>query len=210
LRVTNFSVLASHKRILPAMHALLQSAAVKVHGFLCPGHVSVIIGWRAYEPIVRMYRLPCVIAGFEDVQIVAALARLTELVAAAFPALENQYPQAVSAEGNAAAQRVIEQVFRPADVTWRGLGELPDSGLAIRDPFKAFDAAERYQLPVLDSPEPAGCRCGEVITARCTPPDCALFGRACTPINPIGPCMVSSEGTCQAWFKYRRCAVEVR
>ncbi len=204
LGLTNFSVLASHKLILPAMHALLQSGKVQIDGFLCPGHVSIIIGAEAFRPIVEQYKLPCVIGGFEDHQIAGALARLTELAAAGEARLENQYAEAVTAAGNVVALRLLDQVFQPADVCWRALGILPGSGLVLRDAYRTFDAVARFNLKSVEGREPAGCRCGDVITGRCTPADCKLFGNPCTPIEPIGPCMVSSEGVCAAWFKYGR------
>lgn len=207
LGLDNFSILASHKLIMPAMRALLDSGDVKVDGFLCPGHVAVIIGAAAFEPIVTEYHLPCVIAGFEGPQIAAALARLTELVADGQAALENFYSQAVTEEGNQAAQAIIDKVFLPADWHWRGLGELKGSGLALRPQFKDYDARLRFSLGKSKGKEPPGCRCGDVITGRATPVDCKLFATACTPVRALGPCMVSSEGTCQAWFKYHRVKV---
>jgi len=204
LGLKNFSILTSHKLIMPAMRALLDSGDVRVDGFLCPGHVSVITGAAAFEPIVSQYHLPCVIAGFEGPQIAAALARLTELVAAGTPALENLYSQAVTEHGNQAAQLLIDRVFMPADWQWRGLGELKDSGLALRPEFAQYDARTRFSPQTPESHEPPGCRCGDVITGRATPASCKLFGKTCTPVHALGPCMVSSEGTCQAWFKYHR------
>jgi hydrogenase expression/formation protein HypD len=200
----NFTILASHKLIMPAMRALLESGDVKVDGFLCPGHVAVIVGAAVFEPIVREYHLPCVIAGFEGPQIAAALARLTELVADGTPALENFYSQAVSEHGNLAAQSMIEKVFVPADWHWRGLGKLPGSGLAVRPEYSKYDARARFSLSPSAGKEPRGCRCGDVITGRATPAECKLFATACNPVRALGPCMVSSEGTCQAWFKYHR------
>lgn len=200
----NFSILCSHKRILPAMLALLESGQVQLQGFLCPGHVSVIVGSETFRPIVEKYGLSCVIAGFEPVQIAVALARLTELVVEARAALENLYPVAVRPEGNRRAQELLEKVFEPVDMHWRGLDRIPASGLALRPELRMYDATERFALKKQEAPEPPGCRCGQVITARCTPADCRLFATVCTPAHPVGPCMVSSEGTCQAWFKYRR------
>ncbi|MEE9212511.1 MAG: hydrogenase formation protein HypD, partial [Phycisphaeraceae bacterium] len=200
LGLKNFSVLVSHKLVVPAMRALLEGGKVRVHGFLCPGHVSVIIGAEAYRSIVRDYGVPCVIAGFEDVQMAVALTRLVEQVRDGKPDLENTYPEAVNALGNPAAQKLIRRVFHIADEYWRGLGTIPNSGLTLRAPFRQYDAAARFGLDDNEAPEPAGCRCGEVITGQCTPRDCKLFATGCTPIHPIGPCMVSSEGTCQAWF----------
>lgn len=204
LSLTNFTVLSSHKLIVPAMRALLDAGLANLDGFLCPGHVSVIVGAEAFRCIVEDYSLPCVIAGFEDMHIAAGLARLTELVADDKVALENLYPQAVGAAGNRMAMKLMEQVFETVDVPWRALGVLPRSGLALRQRYALFDARVRYALQSMESPEPKGCRCGEVITGRCAPADCRLFAKVCTPIYPVGPCMVSSEGTCQAWFKYRR------
>ncbi len=200
----NFSVLASHKLIIPAMRALLESGDVPIDGFLCPGHVSVIIGADAYRPIVEDYKRRCVISGFEDHQMVATLVHLTEQVCDNKVLLENLYPEAVTPQGNIAAWDVIDRVFEPTDVCWRGLGVLPDSGLQLREAYRNFDARQRFELDIPERQETPGCRCGDVITARCTPPECKLFERVCTPVNPIGPCMVSSEGTCQAWFKYHR------
>lgn len=202
--LANFSVLTSHKCILPALRALLDSGEVRVDGFVLPGHVAVITGYDLFTPIVADYRLPCVVTGFEGEQIVAALARLTEIVADESVALENLYPQAVSGAGNQVALGIIDEIFEPADTCWRGLGDLPASGLRVRAQFAAFDARRRLGLPPAENHEPPGCRCGDVITARITPADCPLFATACTPVHAIGPCMVSSEGTCQAWFKFRR------
>lgn len=201
LGLDNFTVLARHKLVIPAMLALLESRQINIQGFLCPGHVSVIIGAEAYRPVLK-YGLPCVIAGFEPEQMALAMARLVELTRDGETKLENLYAPAVTPEGNRIAQRMTEQVFEPADVRWRGLGTIPQSGLAIRAEFERFDAMRRYDLSASESPEPAGCRCGEVITGRCTPAECGLFANVCTPTNPVGPCMVSSEGTCHAWFKY--------
>jgi len=200
----NFSVLTSHKRVLPAMETLLASGEMKLDGFLCPGHVSVIIGAAAYRPIVETYRQSCVITGFEDAQMAAGLARLVELCRDDQVKLINEYPQAVTQEGNPAALSLLDQVFTPAPMRWRGLGVLPNSGLILRDEFANYDAATRFALTPLPECEPAKCLCGKVISGCARPNDCELFGTSCTPIHPIGPCMVSSEGTCQAWFKYHR------
>lgn len=202
--LTNFTVLASHKLILPAMRALLDSGKVNIDGFLLPGHVSIVIGWKAYAPVAERYRMPCVVGGFEEFQIAAALARLAEMVADGKPGLENLYPEAVTADGNATARGLMERVFEPCDVPWRALGVIPGSGLRVRSRYSLYDAGVRFQLKPVEAPEPRGCRCGEVITGRCTPADCRLFGTACTPTEAVGPCMVSSEGTCAAWFKYGR------
>ena len=204
LCLKNFCVFISHKLVLPAMRALLRSDDVRIDGFLAPGHVSVIIGAEAYRRIVKRYQKPCVVVGFEDVQMAQGLALLTEMFNEDRMETVNLYPQAVSPRGNLRARQIMNDTFQVRPVAWRGLGELPHSGLALRDRFKTFDACARFSLPVVDVPGPAGCRCGDVITGRCSPAECGLFGRVCTPVNPIGPCMVSSEGTCGAWFKYAR------
>jgi len=204
LGLQNFTVLASHKRVLPAMTALLEAGHVRVDGFLCPGHVAIIVGGEAFRPIVDNFGMPCVIAGFEDLHIAAGVAKLAEMVCDDRADLANLYPQAVTAEGNAHAMELIARVFDWTDAAWRGIGMLPRSGMVMRPAFSAFDAQARFGLVAADVPEPPGCLCGEVITGRATPHDCKLFGKACTPTRAIGPCMVSSEGTCQAWFKYHR------
>ena len=202
LGAENFSVLASHKRILPAMFALLASGRVQVDGFLCPGHVSVIIGAASFQRIVTRYRLPCVVVGFEDAQIARGLAELTEMTLEKRPRLRNLYPEAVTAGGNRHARNLMRSVFLPGQAIWRGLGVIPRSGWVLRSKLRQFDARYRFDLRSLERPEPKGCRCGDVITGRCTPAECGLFAGACTPTSPVGPCMVSSEGTCQAWFRY--------
>lgn len=202
----NFSVLSCHKRALPAVGALLASGTVPVDGLICPGHVAVITGSAAFEPIVRDYHKPCAITGFQDAQMLAALAWLAQCVRRGQAELANLYPEAVTANGNPVARQLMDRVFETRPAVWRGLGTIPNSGLFLRPEYSSFDAATRFGLLAQDVPEPAGCRCGQVITGRCTPADCGLFARACTPLSPVGPCMVSSEGTCQAWFKYRRAA----
>lgn len=204
LGLNNFSVLASHKRVMPAMMGLLAAGDINIDGFLLPGHVAVIIGTEAFRPILEQYHLPCVVSGFEDFQMTQGLARLTQQVATGKAELVNDYPQVVKPGGNPAALAILEEVYDTTDATWRGIGVIPASGMTLKDQFANFNAAHRFNLPAMHSPEPAGCACGDVIKGKTTPADCKLFGKACTPINPIGPCMVSSEGTCQAWFKYNR------
>jgi hydrogenase expression/formation protein HypD len=204
LGLKNFSILASHKLVVPAMNALLEAGDVHVDGFLLPGHVSAIIGVEVYRPLVEKYKLPCVVSGFEELHMAGAITRLVELICEGRAELVNEYAEAVSAAGNRMACGLLEKVFEPADVRWRALGTIPKSGLVLRAEYGEFDAMKRFQLTAPEEKEPAGCLCGKVITAAATPHDCKLFGKVCTPINPIGPCMVSSEGTCQAYFKYAR------
>jgi hydrogenase expression/formation protein HypD len=206
LGLTNFSVFASHKRVLPAMTALLETGDVRVDGFLLPGHVSAIIGVDVYKPIVEKYKLPCVISGFEEVHMADAITKLVELLRDKRVDLVNDYAEAVGAAGNSRAVALLDEIFEPSDVRWRALGTISGSGMKLRSAYAAFDAQVRFNLGTPDDTEIPGCLCGKVITGACTPHECKLFGKACTPINPIGPCMVSSEGTCQAYFKYARFA----
>jgi len=183
---------------------------VPIDGFLCPGHVSVVIGSRAYEPVVQQFGKPCVVAGFEPAGVLTAMLRLVEQLDAGRAAVENAYGVAVADEGNAAARLCIDEVFEPADAVWRAMGTLPHSGLVLREGYRRFDAVARFDVTIGPDYEPPGCRCGEVIQGKVDPFECALFGRRCTPNTPIGPCMVSSEGTCAAWYKYRRASESAR
>ena len=199
----NFLVLTAHKLILPAMRALLGSPDVEIDGFLCPGHVSVILGWRAYDEIVRDFGRPCVVAGFDAGQVLAGIDEILGQLVDGRPAASTVY-SSVSPEGNLTALRLMEEMFAPAAATWRGLGTIPASGLELREAYAAFDAARRFDLPEITGCELPGCRCSDVICGRCVPADCGLFGTRCTPREPVGPCMVSSEGACAAAYKYER------
>jgi hydrogenase expression/formation protein HypD len=202
--LANFTVLPCHKLVLPAMRALLADPEGRVEGFLCPGHVSVVLGAQAYRPVVEDHGKPCVVAGFEPLMIMDGILHLARQVAAGEARLENRYPEVVSDAGNPHAMALIEKVFTPGDSAWRALGEIPLSGLDLRQEYARFDAFERFDIELGEDHEPPGCRCGDVISGKCEPVDCKLFGTTCTPVFPVGPCMVSSEGSCQAWFKYRR------
>ena len=208
-RVDNFTVLTAHKLVIPAMNALLQADETAIDGFLCPGHVSVVIGLQAYRPIVERYHRPCVVGGFEPETMLDAIATLVRAVRDHEALLHNAYGAVVRDEGSAAALRVLEQVFEPADAVWRAIGTIRGSGLELREEFWQFDAARRFGLELGPDVEPEGCRCGEVIQGLIDPPQCPLYRKACTPQRPVGPCMVSSEGTCAAWFKYTRTRQEV-
>jgi len=200
----NFSVLADHKRVIPAMQALLSADEVAIDAFLCPGHVSVIIGSEAYRPIVERHRKPCVVAGFEPGPMLMGICHLVEQVAGDRAELENVYEVAVPKAGNPVALELIDRVFQPAPATWRAIGTIPDSGLALREPYQEFDALARFDVSIGPDYDPPGCRCGDVIQGKVQPKDCPLFATTCTPASPIGPCMVSSEGSCSAWYKYGR------
>lgn len=198
----NFSVISAHKLAPPALDALMQIEGVELDGFIMPGHVSVIIGLKAYGGLFATYRVPCTVAGFEPTDILKAVAMLVEQIESEKPAVENAYPRAVTQEGNVKAQKIMETVFKVEDANWRGLGVIPLSGLGLSDAFAEFDAMRRFQPVVPEAPEPKGCGCGEILTGRKTPPECALYKKVCTPVNPIGPCMVSSEGTCAAYYRF--------
>ncbi len=198
----NFSVLSAHKLLPPAMDALLSSGNSIVDGFICPGHVTTIIGTSSYENVVEQYHKPCVVTGFEPVDILQGILMLVEQIESGRAEVEIQYARAVSPEGNPGARAIMEEVFEPCDAPWRGLGKIPGSGLAIRKSFVAHDAENRFDLEVPAAHEPPGCLCAQVLQGAATPPECKFFRNACTPGTPIGPCMVSSEGTCAAYFKY--------
>jgi hydrogenase expression/formation protein HypD len=199
--LANFSVLCAHKLIPPAMMALLDSD-VRVDGFICPGHVSVVIGSDAYCPVAARGK-PCVVTGFEPADVLAACQMLLKQLAEGRSEVEVEYGRAVRPEGNPKAQELLARVFRVADARWRGLGVIPGSGYEMADEFGAFDAARRFEVERPKSIEPVGCRCGDVLRGAIEPPECPLFGKACTPRKPVGSCMVSSEGACQAWYRYR-------
>ena len=198
----NFSVLSAHKLLPPAMDALLSGGSSIVDGFICPGHVTTIIGTSSYEKVVEQYHKPCVVTGFEPVDILQGILMLVEQIELGRAEVEIQYARAVSPEGNPGALAIMEKVFEPCDAPWRGLGNIPQSGLTIRESFADFDAGNRFDLEVPAAKEPPGCLCANVLQGAATPPECKFFRNACTPATPIGPCMVSSEGTCAAYFKY--------
>jgi len=207
--VTNFSVLSAHKVIPPALRALLSAGDVRIDGFICPGHVSVIIGSQPYEFIPEQYGVACVITGFEPLDILHSVLLLAEMVSAGDARVEIGYTRVVKPEGNPVAQERMARVFDPTDAEWRGLGWIESSGLAIKDEFEAQDASRRFAPLIAEVKErsaavsdPPGCICGEVLRGTRGPLDCPHFGRSCTPMAPVGPCMVSSEGTCAAFYRY--------
>jgi len=191
----NFYVLGAHKTIPATMAVLASDPGLQVAGFLCPAHVSAIIGADAYRPLAAEQQLPCVITGFEPLDILQGVLMLARQVVAGEARVETQYRRVVRPEGNRTAQALLAAVFEPCAARWRGLGVIPGSGLQLRPEYAAFDAAR--QLPVTVEPpcEPAGCRCGEILTGQIHPHQCPLFGSVCTPEAPVGACMVSSEGT---------------
>lgn len=200
----NFMVLSAHKRIVPAMEALLADSDIAVDGFLAPGHVSVIIGAAAYKPLTITYRRPCVVAGFDGAQMLMGLVQILLQLITGRAEVENVYQSRVTQEGNLQGQRLIGEVFLAAPSLWRGLGAIPDSGLMIRSEFADFDASVVFGLGEPKNSEPQDCRCAEVLKGIITPEECPLFAGRCSPATPVGACMVSREGACSAYFKYMR------
>lgn len=202
LGLDNFCVYAAHKTVPLALEALMTHPAVRIDGFLLPGHVSVIIGLNAYRSFFQKHNIPCAVAGFEPLDILHAISALTRQIASGAPVLENSYLRAVTDQGNPKAMAVMAQAFEVCDARWRGIGTIPGSGLAIRPELARFDAARRFKIAVVEMAPPKGCACGEILIGAKTPLECALFRKRCTPMDPVGPCMVSSEGTCAAYYRY--------
>lgn len=200
--LSNFYVLVFHKVIPPAMKALLDSGEVMIHGFICPGHVSTIIGSHPYEFIARDYGVGCVIVGFEPLDILQGILMLVQMIETEDAKVDIEYRRFVKPEGNPAALRVMDEVFQVCDSKWRGLGIIPKSGLEFKDRYARFNAGLVFDIKIDSSDEPKGCMCGEILRGVKIPPNCGLFGKVCAPESPVGPCMVSSEGTCAAYFKY--------
>ena len=198
----NFFVFSAHKTVPRALKALLELGEVKLNGFLLPGHVSAIIGSRPYEFLAQDYSLPCVISGFEPLDILQSVLMLVRQVKNRSPRVEIQYRRGMDEEGNRKAQEVMARAFQPSDVEWRGIGCIPGTGLAFREELAEFDAARIFDLPRIQSRENPGCRCGEVLRGVIRPRECRLFAEVCAPENPVGPCMVSFEGSCAAAYKY--------
>lgn len=198
----NFSIHSAHKITPPALAALMETDETNIDGFILPGHVSVITGINAYMPVFEKYNIPSVIAGFEPVDILKAVLMLIKQNEKGSPALENAYPRAVAENGNPKAKKIMNQVFETTDAVWRGIGLIPDSGMGLKKEFLKFDALEKFSLTVPDAEEPKGCACGEILMGLKTPDQCPLYKKKCTPVHPVGPCMVSSEGSCAAFYRY--------
>jgi len=197
----NVCLFSVHKLVPPALKALIDDTELGIDGFICPGHVGTITGAAAYTVITEAGRA-AVITGFEPSDILQGILMIMKQIASGRPEVEIQYSRGGAGNGNPRARQVMGSVFRPADAEWRGLGMIPGSGLVLRDGYSDFDAGVRFGMPTLKSAEPPGCRCGDILRGIRGPADCPLFKKACTPSSPVGPCMVSSEGTCAAHFKY--------
>jgi hydrogenase expression/formation protein HypD len=201
--INNFYVLCGHKLVPPAMKMLVLQPDLKIDGFLCPGHVSAIIGSKPYGFIAGDYRIPCAIAGFEPLDILEGILILVkQIVLKETPRVDIQYSRTVKEQGNPLAVQVMQEVFEEENTTWRGLGAIPKSGLKIRHSYSRFDALLHIPCEVEESFDHPECLCGQILKAVRTPPECPLFRKKCDPENPLGPCMVSTEGTCAAWYKY--------
>jgi len=210
-RPRNFRVLSCHRYVPPAMDALLGMGEVELDGIICPGHVSAIIGIHPYRPLSEKYKIPQVIAGFEPLDVLMAVYMIAKQVKEGRHEVENEYTRVVREEGNRRAMDAIHKVFEPAPIKWRGFPVIPDSKMKIREEFAEYDAERVYEDVIggiEDIPEPPGCRCGEVLRGIIHPLDCPLFGKACKPSSPVGPCMVSYEGACNIEYKYRREIIE--
>jgi hydrogenase expression/formation protein HypD len=200
----NFLVLSGHKLVVPAMRALVSEKNHRIDAFLCPGHVSAIIGYGAFAEIVEQYGRACVVAGFEPLQIIEGLGEICKQIAAGKAELKSIYTAVVTEQGNTTAQAVIAECFEAADGYWRGLGKIEKSTLKLRDEYTQFEALKTFDISEEPVEDTSGCRCGQVLCGLIEPPECHLFGHSCTPERPVGPCMVSSEGACAAWYKYGR------
>jgi len=202
LGLKNFYLISVHKLIPPAMRALLTAGEVRIDGFICPGHVSVVIGSQPYQFIPQQYGVPCVITGFEPLDVLQGIEMLLRQIADGRAEVEIQYRRGVRPEGNPLARELVSRVFETSDADWRGLGCIPGSGLKLRPEYKRFDAEEAFAISPPPAKEHKGCLCGDILRGVKTPPECPLFAKACTPERPVGPCMVSSEGTCAGWYQY--------
>ena len=201
-KLRNFFVLAHFKLLFPALAALAQSRKVDIDGFICPGHVSVITGINPYREFVRKYKKPCVITGFDESDIIEGITRLVEQIKQKRSTAEIEYTRAVKKQGNATARKTLFSVFEPRDSQWRGLGVIKKSGLKLKRAYRQFDADRQFKVVLPKVKNNRGCVCGEVLQGIKSPQECRLFKKACTPQHPIGPCMVSSEGACAAYYKY--------
>ena len=202
-KVKNFSVLSMLKTVEPALRALMKTEDFSVQGFLCPGHVGTIIGEKGFAFLPEEYQMPAVIAGFEPENILLSVYLLLRQIAEGRPRVENQYKRAVSPKGNVLAQNMIGRCLEPRADLWRGLGRIENSGLGFRAEFSDFDAEKKFSIRYGEETGPSACRCGDVICGRISPSRCPMFGKRCTPEDPVGPCMVSSEGACAAAYKYQ-------
>lgn len=202
--ISNFSLLAGNKLTPPAVKALLDSGEVNLDGFILPGHVCAIIGSDDWNFVAQDYGKPCSIAGFEPLELIMGTISILELLISGKAEIRNEYKKIVKAEGNLKAKEILYTVFENADTEWRGIGVIPNSGLKIKDEYAQFDSLVKFPVTPPPVKEHKGCRCGELLRGLIAPYECPLFDKGCSPERPIGPCMVSSEGPCSAYYKYWR------
>jgi len=202
--IDNFSILPGNKLTIPAVRALLDAEEVNIDGFILPGHVSAVTGVRPWHFIPDEYGLPCVVAGFGPHELIIGTLSLISMIREGVNDVKNEYKTAVKDMGNTTAIDLMYSVFEPEDTVWRGIGMIPESGLKLRSRFTQFDASKKFSVTLPEPREHAGCRCGELLRGLITPPECPLFGKGCRPESPVGPCMVSTEGPCAAYYRYRR------
>ena len=202
--LANFSVYAAHKNMPGALDVLMGDPELKVNALILPGHVSTIIGMKPYQFLAEKYHIPGVVTGFEAVDVLQGIAMLVRQLHEGRAEIEIAYERGVRTDGNPVAQKIIADVFDTCEATWRGLGPIPDSGYCLKPEFAEFDAVARFQPDVEPTRDPRGCRCGDVLRSFIAPNQCPLFDKVCTPENPVGPCMVSSEGSCAAYYRYYR------
>lgn len=200
--LTNFSVLSFHKVVPPALEALFSDPDIKVDGLICPGHVSAVIGSQPYKILAEKYHKPCVVTGFETQDVLEGIVMLQRQIHKGEAKVEIQYRRIVKEEGNHLAKATIARVFQPVGARWRGLGFIPGSGLELAPAYEKMDARKKFDMREMEDIPIKGCACGEVLAGKITPHDCALFGKGCTPLRPIGPCMVSQEGACAAYYRF--------
>ena len=201
-KIKSYSVLSLHKICLPIMKAILDLGEVRLDGIICPGHVSAIIGSRPYQFLADEYHIACAVSGFEPVDILMAVDMLVEQIESGEPKVEIAYRRGVKPEGNPAALKLMDTVFEVGEADWRGIGIVPASGLQFKKQYEQFDAAKKFDIKISPAKEPKGCICGAVLRGVSTPLECKLFRKTCTPESPIGPCMVSSEGSCATYYEY--------
>jgi len=204
LGLKNYSILVSHVRVPPAMHAILGSPDCRVQGFLLAGHVCTVMGYHEYPSLAEKYRVPMAVTGFEPLDMAQGILYTVRMLEEGRVAVENAYPRSVSFEGNPAAQAAIHQVFEDCDRTWRGIGTIPMSGWRLREKFAAFDAEKRFDVGAIQTKESPLCIAGQILVGMKKPHDCSAFGKECTPEHPLGATMVSAEGACAAYYKYGR------
>lgn len=203
LGIKNLSVYSVHKLVPPALQAIFADPQVQVDGLICPGHVSMVIGMRPYADLAAQFHKPMVVTGFETADIIEGIGLLIRQLKSGQAYAELQYQRVVHTEGNPTARQILNEVFEPVDAIWRGLGVISGSGLGFKSPYKDFDARQRFDIEVGEETEIPGCSCGAVLSGKLEPEQCPLFGKVCTPIQPVGPCMVSQEGACAASYSYQ-------